>query len=280
MEKVHFIGIGAQKSGTSWAYTCLYEHPEICIPVKEIHFFSRPRYANGKDWYEAHFKNCKPGVRCGEWSTSYLYSKEAPERIHACYPDAKILAILRNPVDRAYSQYRNTVRSGEIPKTMTFEEYSLEDDSLWKQGLYAEQLDEYFKYFKREQVLVLIYEDIRKDPILFMRRIHEFLGVNPDFVSSMVHTEVNVGRTPAVVGVDRVIHHISEFLRRNGFDRFVHAVRKTGITEKLRHINTVEKAEQKKEKTFDATTYKQRFVDDVSKLSKILNRDMRKEWDI
>ncbi|MCR4285481.1 MAG: sulfotransferase, partial [Candidatus Kaiserbacteria bacterium] len=69
---INFIGLGAQKSGTSWAYTCLYEHPEVCIPVKEIHFFSRPRYAEGKEWYEAHFKKCAEGKLRGEWSTSYL----------------------------------------------------------------------------------------------------------------------------------------------------------------------------------------------------------------
>jgi len=280
MATIDFIGIGAQKSGTSWAYTCLYEHPEVCIPVKEIHFFSRPRYSEGTAWYENHFKHCAPGAKRGEWSTSYLYSEEAPKRIHACYPDAKILAILRNPVDRAYSQYRNTVRSGEISKDMTFEEYSAKDESTWKQGLYAEQLERYFQYFKREQVLVMIYEDIKKDPVAFMRRIHEFLNVEPDFVSSMVHTEVNVGRTPKLVLIERVIHHVSEFLRRNGFDRFVHAVRKTGILDLFRKINTVKSAKQPDTRPFDGDAYKERFVADTIKLSEMLGRDMRKEWGI
>lgn len=280
MSTIDFIGIGAQKSGTSWAYTCLYEHPEVCIPVKEIHFFSRPRYAQGTAWYEAHFKKCKPGTKCGEWSTSYLYSEETPERIHACYPNAKILAILRNPVDRAYSQYRNTIRSGEIPKSMSFDEYSAQDDSLWRQGLYAEQLERYFTYFKKEQILIQVYEDIKKDPVAFMRRIHTFLGIDPDFVSSMVHTEVNVGRTPAIVGFDRVVHHISEFLRRNGFDHFVHAIRKTGLTEFLRKVNTVQNKKQPDKMPFDVDSYKQRFVEDTTRLSKILDRDMRKEWNI
>jgi len=280
MATIDFIGIGAQKSGTSWAYTCLYEHPEVCIPVKEIHFFSRPRYSEGIAWYEDHFKKCGEGKKRGEWSTSYLYSTEAPERIHAAYPDVKILAILRNPVDRAYSQYRNTVRSGEISKDMSFDEYSMKDESVWRQGLYAEQLERYLKYFKKEQMLVLVYEDIQKDPILFMKQIHEFLGIDPDFVSSMVHTEVNVGRTPALVGIERVIHHVSEFLRRNGFDRFVHAIRKTGIMDVFRKINTVKSAKQPDAKPFDAHVYKERFVEDTARLGEILGRDMRKEWGI
>lgn len=281
MTTIDFIGIGAQKSGTSWAYTCLYEHPQICIPVKEIHFFSRPRYENGTSWYEDHFKRCKDGTKCGEWSTSYLYSEETPERIHAHYPDVKLLAILRNPVDRAYSQYRNAVRSGEIAKEVTFDAYSAEEESVWKQGLYAEQLERYLKFFKREQLLVLVYEDIRKNPIAFMRRIHEFLGINLDFVSDMVYTEVNIGRTPAVVSVDRVIHHVSEFLRRHGFDRFVHAVRKTGTTEAFRKLNTVKSGKQPgKTLPFDTEAYKKRFIEDVTRLSSIVGRDMRKEWGI
>ena len=276
---IDFIGIGAQKSGTSWAYTCLYEHPEVCIPVKEIHFFSRPRYAEGKEWYEAHFKKCAEGKLRGEWSTSYLYSEEAPERIHECYPNAKLLAILRNPTHRAYSQYRNAVRSGEIEKSKTFLEYSAEEKSVWDQGLYTKQLNRYFKLFPREQILVLVYEDIKKDPIAFMRRIHEFLGIKPDFVASMISEEVNIARTPTFVWVDRVVHHISEFLRKHGLDRFVHTVRRTGLTELIRRVNTSEGA-KKPEEQFDASAGKAYVAEDVSKLSALIGRDMNKEWDI
>lgn len=277
---IDFIGLGAQKSGTSWAYTCLYEHPQICIPVKEIHFFSRPRYAEGKEWYEAHFKKCHEGALRGEWSTSYLYSKETPERIHTWYPNVKLLAILRNPIDRGYSQYRNTIRSGEIPKTTTFDEYASREKSVWEQGRYAEQIERFLQYFPREQILILIYEDIKKNPIAFMRRIHEFLGIEPDFVSNMIYEEVNVARTPKVILIDRVIHHVSEFLRKHGFDRFVHMVRRTGILNVVRHVNTAEGKKSIEKKSFDADACKAYFADDVAKLSKIIGRDMRSEWNI
>ncbi len=277
---IDFIGLGAQKSGTSWAYTCLYEHPLVCMPVKEIHFFSRPRYAEGISWYEAQFKNCAEGKLRGEWSTSYLYSKEAPERIKQHYPNAKLLAILRNPVDRAYSQYRNAVRAGEISKTTTFDEYSRAEKSVWDQGLYTQQLSRYYRHFPKEQILVLIYEDIKKDPVAFMRRIHEFLGITPDFVASMVHTEVNVGRTPTVVGVDRVMHHLAEFLRKHGLDRLVHAVKRTGIPELIRSANTAEGKKKPEERGFDAVRAKAYFADDVRELSRMLGRDMIGEWDI
>ncbi len=278
---IDFIGIGAQKSGTSWAYTCLYEHPQVCIPVKEIHFFSRPRYlTEGKEWYEAHFKKCSEGQLKGEWSTSYFYSHEAPARIHECYPDVKLLAILRNPITRGYSQYRNAVRGGEIKESVTFGEYCAQEKSVWEQGLYGRQLERFLTFFPREQMLVLMYEDIQKDPVAFMRRIHTFLEIEADFVASMVHEEVNIARTPRMIWVDRVIHHISEFLRVHGLDRFVHIVRTSGITDIIRNVNTkkgTKKTERKRDVTEEQKAY---FREDIKVLSKIIGRDMLTEWDL
>ncbi len=277
---IDFIGIGAQKSGTSWAYACLYEHPEICAPVKEIHFFSRPRYSEGIPWYEHHFRNCTEGRLRGEFSTSYLYSVEAPERIAAAYPQAKIIAILRNPITRAYSQYRNAIKAGEIPDTLSFETYSTQEVSVRDQGLYAAQLDRYYARFPKEQMLVLIYEDIKKDPIGFMRRIYEFLGIDASFVSSMVHDEINVARTPKHVGIDRVMHYSAEFLRRHGLDAFVHAIRKLGIPDLVRSFNTKDGKTREDAPAYDRKAFAQYFMHDVDRLSTMVGRDMRAFWDL
>lgn len=277
---INFIGIGAQKSGTSWAYTCLYDHPQICAPIKEIHFFSRPRFEKGKEWYEAHFNTCAPTSITGEFSTSYLYSTDAPLRIHTLYPHAKLIAILRNPIDRSYSQYRNAIKAGEIPESMSFETFAAQEKSVLEQGKYAEQLERYFSFFPREQLLVLIYEDIKKDPVAFMRRIYEFLGVDPTFVSSMVHDEINVARTPKHIGIDRIMHHISETLRRAGFDRFVHVIRKSGLPDFVRSLNTKQGDTTKHTKSFDRAAFADYFREDVAKLSVRIGRDMVKEWSL
>jgi hypothetical protein len=273
---IDFIGIGAQKSGTSWAYACLYEHPQICAPIKEIHFFSRPRFEKGKAWYEAHFSSCKEGTQKGEFSTSYLYSEEAPSRIHALYREVKIIAILRNPVDRAVSQYRNSIKSGEITEATSFEDFAKDEKSVLEQGLYSVQLERYFELFLREQILVLVYEDIKKDPKAFMKRIYQFLGVDDTFESSMLNSEINVARTPKAVFVDRFMHHVSEFLRSVGFDKLVHVIRKTGLPDLVRSGNTKEA----KEIVVDTTALKAYFKDDVQKLSNRIGRDLLSEWNI
>ena len=276
---IDFIGLGAQKSGTSWAYTCLYEHPEVCTPIKELHFFSRPRYENGISWYEKHFASCDTKKKKGEWSTSYLYSDVAAERIHAHYPHTKLLMILRNPIDRAYSQYRNAIRAGEISKGMSFSEYKRNEKSVYEQGLYAAQIERFLTYFKREQLYIAVYEDIRKDPVAFMREIYLFLGIDPHFVASMTHSEVNVARTPTVVGVDRFMHHVSEFLRKHGFDQFVHMIRKTGIPDRVRSVNTAQTKNDHLTET-EKDELRHFFKKDVMELSTLLGRDLCAEWNI
>lgn len=277
---IDFIGIGAQKSGTSWVYACLYEHLQICAPVKEIHFFSRARYEKGREWYESHFKRCDSGKIKGEFSTSYLYSKEAAARIHENYPQAKLIAIVRNPVDRAYSQYRNAIKAGEISKTTSFDAYQKSEVSVLEQGLYAAQLNRYLALFQKEQILVLVYEDIRRDPIAFMQRIYQFLGVDASFVSSMVHDEINVARTPKAVFIERTMHHVAEFLRKVGFDKLVWGIRKLGIPDMVRRLNTHQEKKNLDAVHYDVETLRSYFRDDARQLGEYVSRDMVTEWNL
>lgn len=277
---IDFIGVGAQKSGTSWAYTCLYDHPEICAPVKEIHFFSRPRFSEGREWYEHHFRSCDEGKKKGEFSTSYLYGEEAPARIHSFYPRVQLIAILRNPIDRAFSQYRNAIKSGEIAEDTPFDRFVESEGSARAQGLYHAQLSRYLALFPREQMLILIYEDIRKDPVAFMKRIYDFLGIDTSFVSSMVYDEINVARTPKRVWLDRLMHHIAEGMRRSRLDRLVHLIRKSGLPDMVRSMNTKPQEKSGHTKTFDRAREQAFYKDDVTKLSAIVGRDMNTEWNI
>ncbi len=273
---IDFIGIGAQKSGTSWAYACLYEHPQICAPIKEIHFFSRSRFEKGQVWYEHHFRNCDATKLKGEFSTSYLYSEDASLRIKQMYPEVKLIAILRNPLDRAVSHYKNAIKSGEISDTVTFDTFAQQDKSVLEQGKYAQQLERYYAHYKKEQVLVLVYEDIKRNEEAFMQTIYAFLGIDTAFISSMLHTEINIARVPKAVYVDRIMHHVSESLRKVGFDALVHTIRKSGLPDLVRSHNT--KPEQAV--IVDTKALQNYFEEDVAKLSVLLERDMKTEWGI
>jgi hypothetical protein len=270
---IDFIGLGAQKSGTSWVYACLCDHKEVCAPVKELHFFSRQRFDNGRGWYENHFSKCGDKVK-GEFSTSYLYSKETPQRIKSLYPEVRLIAILRNPVDRAISQYKNALKGGHIKSDLSFEAYMTKDASVVGQGLYHEQLERYLQYFPREQILVLIYEDIKKDPQAFISKIFKHIGVDDTFVPSMLNAEVNVARTPRFIILERIMHHVSEFLRRIGFSSVVHAIRKSGLPDLVRFGNTKEE----RPLSVDREKLAAYFTEDAQKLSMLLERDVVHEW--
>lgn len=274
---VDFIGLGAQKAGTSWLYACLYEHPEICCPVKEIHYFSRDRYKKGKEWYESHFRNCEKGHKRGEFSTSYLYTPGTAKRIAECYPYAKLIAIVRNPIDRAYSQYRNAIKAGEISKNTTFSHYAADEPSVIEQGCYAKQLARYFDYDSRDELLVLVYEDIEKDPLAFIKQVYEHLEVDPEFVPKSLRSRVNTARTPKYVWLDRLMHKIAEGMRKTGLDKLVWFVKSSGATDALRGLNTEKRAPD----TIDEATLadlKDYYRTDIHALSSIIQRDLLGEW--
>jgi len=274
-----FIGVGAQKSGTSWIYSCLYEHPEIYIRVKEIHFFSRERnWSKGRDWYENFFSDCPPNCITGEYSTSYLYDEKTPKRIYNWYPQTKIIACLRNPVDRAYSNYLNDIKGGDLSSDLTFSQALKDHPEYVDQGMYAKQLKRFYSLFPKEQVLVLIYENIRSDPKQFIQLVYKFLGVDSTFVPSMLKSRVNVARIPKSNKLEKFMNKISLTFQKIHLDRLVWAVKKTGIPQKIRQWNTVKNT--KKMNVFlleDQKKLKKYFKDEIQELSKMLNRKIS-EW--
>src|SRR6266511_2929260 len=211
-----FLIIGAQKAGTTALYAYLRWHPEITGPsFKEVSYFDR-HYAHGERWYRGHL----PGRqrlwltkrRRGSWplvgeaSPSYLFHPLAPERVAALMPRARLIALLRNPVDRAFSHYQHEVALGR--ERLPFEDaLDREEDRMrgevermlrdptyfshawWNytyaaRGQYAAQLERWFQALPRERLLVLLTGELADDPAGTHRRVLEFLGVEPQELSS------------------------------------------------------------------------------------------------
>lgn len=206
-----FLIIGAQKAGTTALFAYLRWHPEITGPSwKEVSFFDR-RYREDERTYRASFP-AKPrqwlvARRRGRWplvgeaSPSYILHPLAPQRARDLVPQARLIAILRNPIDRAYSHYQHEVRLGREP--FSFEEaLEREDDRLrgevermvaepsyfseswWDytyvaRGRYAEQLERWLSVFPRDQLLVLFMEELRDDTPGTYARVLDFLGARP-----------------------------------------------------------------------------------------------------
>jgi Sulfotransferase domain len=204
-----FIIIGAQRSGTSSLYFYLTEHPGIVSAYyKEPHFFD-DFYTRGLDWYRAQFPMAahkyyietirKHRFLTGEASPYYLFHPHVPKRVAQVLPHVKLIALLRNPIDRAYSQHWLEVKgkyetlsfreatmcehertAEELEKLLKDENYHSFEHRRYtylSRGIYVDQLQHWMNFFPREQFLVLRSEDMYTRPAEVVHETLEFLGV-------------------------------------------------------------------------------------------------------
>lgn len=194
--RIDFIGIGALKSGTTWIFEGLREHPEICVSSrKETKYFDRYyEYLRGLEYYETLFKHCPDEMIKGEFSPTYLQSPHAALLIKNYFPNVKLIACLRNPVDCLYSHY---LYDREIKRILTihknFEDTIKKRPELIETYFYYKHLKRYFKQFPKENILIVFYKDLEKNPIKFIQKIYTFLGVtNSNFIPSIINRRLNI----------------------------------------------------------------------------------------
>jgi hypothetical protein len=182
-----FVTIGAQRSGTSFFHRLLVGHPLVRpAVVKELHFFDL-HFAKGPGWYRRCFpppdrKDGRKALR-GEATPSYLFDPRVPERMAETIPDAKLIALLRNPVDRAYAQYQMEKERGTERRAFakaTHDEMAGEEGFAYlARGLYAEQLTRFAAFARRGRLLVLCSEDFFARPREVFHRALDFLDLPP-----------------------------------------------------------------------------------------------------
>lgn len=177
-----FIGIGAQKCASSWLHRIAACHPQVGVSAeKEVDFFSY-RFDHGYQWYEDRFRHCADRGAVGETSPSYFCDPRAPMRVRRYNPCARIIVSLRDPVERALSNHRHEVRVGHVRGDLRFST-GLDNNPMYiDQGRYATHLRRWFRHFRPEQLLVVLMEDIVRDPLAVSRTVYRFMGVDPAFV--------------------------------------------------------------------------------------------------
>ncbi len=204
-----FIIIGAQKGGTTSLYNYLIQHPQILPALeKEVRFFDY-KYGRGMSWYKAHFPllihnwfaqaRWGRNVIVGESTPNYFFNPRSPQRIFETLPNAKLIVLLRDPIERAYSHYQMSVRGGR--ETLSFADAleaeeeriaaelknMIEDENFvgrkWRyqsyrtRGIYVDQLDRWSKLFSRDQFLLIKSDDLFTNPAKTVERVIRFLGL-------------------------------------------------------------------------------------------------------
>jgi hypothetical protein len=189
-----FLVIGALKSGSTSLHQYLDTHPQVFVPkVKELNFFFEPVWDLGVDWYASWFRDAGDARAVGEASPRYTCHPAVPgvpERIAAVLPDARLVYVLRDPIERLVSHHRHVEIEWRAERTLDDVASSPASD-LVAASRYAMQIDEYLRHFRREQLLVITTEDLRDRREETLRSVFTFLGVDPSWVPPNLGTEFN-----------------------------------------------------------------------------------------
>jgi Sulfotransferase domain len=195
-KQVAFLGVGAQKAGTSALDAYLREHPELCMArYKELHFFDRNRYFKTEpvNYFHYHraFDPRPPQRLLGEVTPSYMYVAAAVERIARYNPAMRLLVVLRNPITRAYSHWNMIRAQGYDPlpfsEALRAEPERVQTSSPMlalqlayvDRGFYTRQLERLWRFFPREQTIVFKTEELQHRPQDVLARVASFLGIAP-----------------------------------------------------------------------------------------------------
>lgn len=286
----NFFIIGAAKSGTTSLWMYLKQHPEVYMPptpdIKEPSFFCNTYGYKDFEAYLGLFSDAKEVKAIGEASHAYLTSPESAAWIREVYPEAKIIIILRNPVQRAYSLYHWMIREGyewitPFEKALITEEERLNNQQFkyynpqyyynylyFSSGCYAAQIERYLNLFPRQQIYITLFEDIKHNPITTTQAIYDFLGVDTSFIPQI--KIYNKTQIPLSISAQ---HFIKQELPRYMYKLRIPAVRwiqETALTTnlflgKFRSIS-INAATQRK--------LREQYKENIQKTANLIERDL------
>ena len=288
----NFLIIGAEKSGTTALYHYLKQHPDIFMPkIKEPDFFAfdglntkfegpgeEGRMSiNNIDDYASLFKTCTGQRAVGEASPIYLFEPKASKNIHKYIPNVKIISILRNPIERAFSSYLMLIRdnretASDFLEALNLEKQRKEYNWAWnwqyrEVGKYYVQLRRYFELFDQNNIKIYLYEDFEKDPLNVLRDIFSYLEVNEEFVPNMQRRH-NVSGMPKSQLLHYMLttkHPIKETIKKGLPHEWIKEIT---ANIKLRNLY---KPELNLETRNLLLKY---YLEDVLKLAELLDRDL------
>ncbi|MCB9006582.1 MAG: sulfotransferase [Ardenticatenaceae bacterium] len=292
----NFLIIGAAKSGTSAMYHYIRHHPEIYMsPRKETHFFAFenvdpstkgpgdtiPGAVTKLEDYLLLFNDVRGEKAIGEASPTYLYLPRACERIQHYIPEVRMIAILRNPADRAFSAFMHLTRDGREPIADFGQALALEEERIrmnwgpiWHYkngGLYYEQVKRYFQTFGKEKLKIYLHDEFNQNPQVVLKDVFSFLGVSDSWIPD-VSIRPNVSGVPKSERLHKLMHSL--FLKPNPLKaasrKMIPENVRWRVTTQMRNMNITKKPmpPQIREQLIGF------FREDVNKLSQLIERDL------
>ena len=279
--------VGVQKSATTSVYDWVAQHPDVCGPVsmKDTPFFIDDQlFKKGYDFLSKIYAPSYSGQRLViNGSAHNIYFEHALERIHKLNTDAKIILVLRNPVDRAISAYNFAVKRNlekdDFPTAIEKEHERLQSDNIQilsettyiDHGLYSKQITTLLKYYPQKNIKILLYERVREFPEQVIAELYQFLDIDSDFVPEL--RKLNVTGETRFRIIKNLIYNNSKtktFLIKNGLDKLLSYDQKYRLKIFfLKFITKKGKVEQKKLSLETRKRILEMFLKDIEQLEKI-----------
>lgn len=279
-----FIGVGAEKSATTWCWACLDEHPEVFMSQpKELNYFNL-NYERGAAWYSSHFT--ENGFKAyGEISPVYMNDPAVCERIKNTTPDSIIFAVLRDPFERTMShllmEYQTTYGSISDFNVDNAKKLVAESNKYIERSLYYKALAPYFEKFDEKRILIMFFEDVKKDPSGFLRKMFGALGVSPDFIPSVLDKQVNKTQDFKSRKLFDVLRAGSRFIKSSSLGNAVmeQVYRKTSLREYVLDKIQVDRGKPEIEFTeVFSEDHRRLILKDAKNLVEKLNITVPEEW--
>lgn len=289
--RIDFIGLGTSKSGTTWIAELLRKHPDIYYPSqrKEVNYFNKflsqdyctpnKDYTKSYNWYHNFFKDAIPGQITGEITPSYLSMINTAKDINAYNPGIKLFTVLRNPVERSFSEYLFSRQNG-INNYKDFKvAISSNPAKFLDTSLYYKSLQYYYNLFPPENIKVLFYQDMKTDSKKFLQELYKFLNVN-DFFPTDFDKVVNVGQQAKNQHLSNLIGKSKMLIHKKGFHFLLPVLKATGMFKmvtKVKENNLTQRSEKEiipEDIRKEALSY---FIKDIEALEKLTGRDLQ-QW--
>jgi hypothetical protein len=252
---------------------CRLAHPDVFVPIaKDIQFFDY-NYDKGIAWYLDFFKPGLGQTAVGELSHDYYLFPEVATRIHQHLPDVRLFCCLRDPISETMAVFLQQ-RKEFVSDAQGFGEYAFREETL-KRSDYLNNLLPFYELFPRDRILVLFFEELRRDPAAFIRRVYEFLQVDASFEPPSLHRRVLPASEPRSFGFAHFAYQTGVLLRKIGLANVVGHVKRNRVFSSLLYkpLDTKPEIPQEVEDRLRAY-YQQRYRN----LPELIGRPLPLEW--
>jgi hypothetical protein len=275
--KIDAIGIGFRRCGSSHIHHCLNTHQDVIKPSNGLHFFSE-NYHEGHEWYRSKLPPKQANKILIEHSVSYSYPafyEKCAFRISKSLPNTKIFFTLRNPIERAFSDYVRSINLNEIPLELSFEQSILKYPILLERGKFKKIISTYLNYFSEDMIYCILFDDFKKGPDNYLKPFFKFLDISQVSIDMTYKPTINKGISsfPELHNfIARYRHNLDEYFDQSIMFPIWKTLRspmqKTAHTVKNMFVNNIEMGLDTRAMLYS------HYEEDISWLSSFLKRDL------